>query len=121
MVERALDRGPRIAVAGALASTLGPTRDLLERAARARGIALADRELLVPDVWPLFAAGDVAGYAARIAAAIRADVRDADAVILAQASMAPVAGLLGDLPVPVIASPRLGAEAAVAAYRRKRE
>jgi hypothetical protein len=40
-----------------------------------------------------------------------------DAVVLAQASMAPAAALLADQPVPVLASPRLGLEAAVAAWR----
>ncbi len=96
MVERALDHGPRVVVAAALASTLGPTRALLERAAR-----------------------DRAGYAARIAEVLRREAGDADAVILAQASMAGAADLLADLGVPVLASPRLGAEAAVAAWRAR--
>ena len=43
MIERALDQGPRIAVAATAPSTLGPTRDLLERAARARGLVLQAR------------------------------------------------------------------------------
>jgi Asp/Glu/hydantoin racemase len=119
MVERALDHGHRIVVAAALASTLGPTRALLERAARDRGATLEVREVLAADAWPLFAAGDRAGYAARIAAVLRREAGDADAVILAQASMAGAADLLADLGVPVLASPRLGAEAAVAAWRRR--
>jgi hypothetical protein len=94
MVERALDHGPRIVVAAALASTLGPTRALLERAARDRAVTPEVRELLVADAWPLFAAGDRAGYAARIAEVLRREAGDADAVILAQASMAGAADLL---------------------------
>jgi Asp/Glu/hydantoin racemase len=119
MVERALDHGHRIVVAAALASTLGPTRALLERAARDRAVTPEVRELLVADAWPLFAAGDRAGYAARIAEVLRREAGDADAVILAQASMAGAADLLADLGVPVLASPRLGAEAAVAAWRAR--
>jgi Asp/Glu/hydantoin racemase len=119
MIDRALDLGPRVAVAAAVASTLGPTRDLLERAARERGMALAVQEILAADAWPFFQAGDTASYVERVAATIRAQLGEADAVILAQASMAMAAGLLSDLPVPVLSSPRLGAEAAVTAYRQK--
>ena len=122
MVERALDHGPRIAVAAALASTLGPTRDLVERAARDRSITPEIREILIADAWPLFAAGDRAGYAASIAETLRREAAagDIDAVVLAQASMAEAADLLADLGVPVLASPRLGAEAAVAAWWARR-
>jgi Asp/Glu/hydantoin racemase len=119
MVERALDHGPRVVMAAALASTLRPTRDLLERAARDRGVTPDVRELLVADAWPLFAAGDRAGYASVIAEALRREAGAADAVVLAQASMAGAADLLADLGAPVLASPRLGAEAAVAAWRSR--
>jgi Asp/Glu/hydantoin racemase len=118
MIERALDQGPRIAVAATAPSTLGPTRDLLERAARARGLVLQARDILVADAWPLLQAGDTSAYVERITVAIRERLGEADAVILAQASMAPAAERLKDVPVPVLSSPRLGAEAAVAAYRR---
>lgn len=122
MVERALARGPRIAAAAALTSTLGPTRDLVERVARERSLTPDIREVLVADAWPLFAAGDRAGYAASIAETLRREAAAGglDAIILAQASMAPAADLLADLGVPVLASPRLGAEAAVAAWRARR-
>ncbi len=40
-----------------------------------------------------------------------------DVIVLAQASMAPAAQLCSDLSVPVLSSPRLGAEAAIEAYR----
>jgi hypothetical protein len=45
-------------------------------------------------------------------------VGGSDAIILAQASMAPAADRLGDLGIPVLSSPRLGAEAAVAVWRQ---
>jgi Asp/Glu/hydantoin racemase len=117
MAERALDRGRRIAVAAALPSTLGPTRDLLLRVARERGVEPELEEVLVGDAWPLYASGDREGYAARVAQALRPRLGGVDAVVLAQASMAPAAALLADQPVPVLASPRLGLEAAVAAWR----
>ena len=117
MMEAALGRGRRIAVAAALASTLGPTRDLLARVAAARGVVPEVREILVADAWPLFEAGDRAGYARAVAEGLRREVGGVDAVVLAQASMAPAAELLADLEVPILASPRLGAAAAVAAWR----
>jgi Asp/Glu/hydantoin racemase len=117
MMAAALARGPRIVVAAALASTLGPTLDLLRAVAAERGSAVRPRELLIADAWPLFEAGDQAGYAARIAAALAPALAGADAVVLAQASMAGAAELLADAPVPVLASPQLGVAAAVAAWR----
>lgn len=118
MVERALDHGPRIVIAAALASTLQPTRDLVLRAARERGVEPRLRDLLVADAWPLHAAGDRDAYARRIAEALRREAGTADAIILAQASMAPAQEHVRDLGIPVLASPRLGAEAAVVAWRR---
>jgi hypothetical protein len=118
MVEAALDRGPRIVVAAALASTLGPTRDLLVRVARERGIAITLQQLLCEGAWAFHERGDRAGYWRAVATAIRERAGPADAILLAQASMAGAADLLADLGTPVLASPRLGVAAAIAAWRR---
>jgi hypothetical protein len=85
--------------------------------AREQGLEPTLREVLVEDAWPLFAAGDRAGYEARIAERLRGEVGSVDAVLLAQASMAGAADRLADCGKPVLASPRLGAEAAINAYR----
>ncbi len=118
MIEAALDRGPRITVAAALASTLGPTRDLLRRVALERGMAIEVRELLCEGAWAFVERGDREGYRRAVAAAIREGVGPSDAIVLAQASMAGAVELLADLGVPVLSSPRLGVEAAVEAWRR---
>ncbi|HEY1382877.1 MAG TPA: hypothetical protein VGF43_04640, partial [Dongiaceae bacterium] len=69
--------------------------------------------------WPLFQAGDETGFSRHIAGIIPSIVLGSrprpDAIVLAQASMAPAADLLRQSPVPVFASPRLGV---VAALRR---
>jgi hypothetical protein len=52
-----------------------------------------------------------------IAAGLDARAGDAQAVVLAQASMAPVAERCGGLSIPILSSPRLGVEAAAAAFR----
>lgn len=107
----------RIALIAALASTLGPTRQLLEEEAARAGRAVAIAERLCAGAWPRFEAGDMPGYLADIAACARASAADADVVVLAQASMAGAADLLADLAVPVLSSPRLGVAAAAAACR----
>ena len=119
MMERALDHGSRIAVAAALPSTLGPTRDLLLRVAQARGQEVHARDILVEEAWAFLERGDQGGYWRAIAEKLREAAPGADAVILAQASMAGAVGLLGDLAVPVLASPRLGAEEAIRVWRER--
>ncbi len=117
MAERAVAAGGRVVLAACVPTTLGPTRDLLTATAAAAGRPLELKELLLADAWPLFLAGDRDGYLDRIAAALPAAARDVDAIVLAQASMAGAAARAGDIGVPVLASPRLGVEAAIAAYR----
>lgn len=103
-----------VLVAVALASTLGPTTDLLTASAAAAGRAVEIDVLRCDDAWPLFEAGCADAFVAAVAQTVRAalDPRraartaSADVVVLAQASMAPAAGLLGDLVVPVLTSPR---------------
>ncbi|MYX08616.1 arylsulfatase [Streptomyces sp. SID8375] len=110
MAAAAVAAGPRIAVLAALESTLAPTEDLIVQEAQRAGREVRVRTVLVPDAWERFESGDTEGYLSAIAAAAR-EVRDADAIVLAQASMAPAAeGLDGG--APVLSSPRLGLLAA---------
>ena len=110
MAERAVELGANILVAACLASTVEPTRSLIEAVARDQGKEISLRTLLIEDAWALFEGGDVEGYAARIAEALRADIGDAEAVVLAQASMTGAAELCADLGVPILSSPELGLE-----------
>jgi glutamate racemase len=75
-------------------------------------------ELLVEAAWPYFERSLQDAYIETIVAAIQASSNKVDAIILAQASMAPAAEKLRAWPVPVLASPRPGVKAAIAAYRR---
>ena len=115
MMERAIDHGSRIAVAAALPSALGPTRDLLLRVARPR--PGGPRPGLLEGARPFSSAATRAAIGGRSPEKLGEAAPGADAVILAQASMAGAVGLLGDLAVPVLASPRLGAEAAIRVWR----
>lgn len=117
MAEQAVRVGPRIAVVAALASTLGPTRALLVDAATRAGVEVTITDVLCESAWPRFEAGDVDGYLAAVAAALPGAATAADVVVLAQASMAGAAVFCPTLRVPVLASPRLGVEAALRAER----
>src|SRR6266540_4176892 len=116
MAERAVALGDRILVAAALASTLAPTRALILDAARAAGQQIELRDRLCEPAWALFERGDLAGYAQAIAKELRAAAGVADVIVLAQASMAAAAPLCADLGIPILSSPRLGLEAALAAH-----
>jgi Asp/Glu/hydantoin racemase len=109
MAQRAVANGGRVAIVAAVESTLLPTRMLLEECAVGTGAVIIDAPCL--DAWPLFEAGDQAGYLARIAGHAR--TLDADVIVLAQASMASATELLDDLRIPVLSSPRLAVLRAV--------
>ncbi|MBT3269135.1 hypothetical protein HN371_18465 [Candidatus Poribacteria bacterium] len=117
MAERAVEAGSRILVVATLESTLGPTTDLIRDAAAKAGRDVEISTLLADAAWAKFEAGDADGYHAAIATAVKAGAGDVDAVVLAQGSMAAAAGLCDGVAAPVLSSPRLGVEAAVAAFR----
>lgn len=108
MAEAAVATGGRIAVVAAVESTLAPTRDLLLECAPEADVRLAP----CLSAWALFEAGDHDGYLRAVAAHAR--TLDADVIVLAQASMAAAAGLLTDLTIPVLSSPRAAVDRAVA-------
>jgi hypothetical protein len=104
-------RHRRIVVVAAVRSTLEPTAALIREAAAGRDIDLSTR--LVEGAWERFEAGDHDGYLDAVAGALD-EVRGADVIVLAQASMADAAGRTSTQ-VPVLASPGTGFRAAAAA------
>ncbi len=119
MAEIAVTTGGRIGVAATFDTTMKPTMDLIADAGRR-----LDRECkLVPYLFAegraLFEAGDTEGYFDVIAAGLRAAAAETDVVVLAQASMMPALERAGELPVPVLSSPRSGLDAAVAVWRTR--
>lgn len=114
MAERAVAAGRDILVVACLASTLVPTTALLRDVAAAAGRPVDIQTMFLPSLWRLFQEGDEAGFARSVAEAILDSPLTANAVVLAQASMAPAADLLSGLAMPVLSSPRLGIDAALA-------
>ncbi|MFK4070226.1 aspartate/glutamate racemase family protein [Streptomyces sp. NPDC029674] len=121
MAAAAVAAGSRIVVLATVASTVGPTSALVEEEARRVGRDVSVRAEVVDGAWARFEAGDSEGYAEGVARAVRG-VRDADAIVLAQASMAAAERLVPEVRarVPVLSSPRLGLAAAVALAARQR-
>ncbi|HEY2768866.1 MAG TPA: hypothetical protein VGI76_11465 [Solirubrobacteraceae bacterium] len=116
MAELAVRSGRRLAVLATLASTLAPTKALLDEAAREAGVRVTIHEVLCADAWEAFQAGDQVGYVERIAVHLEALEDSIEVAVLAQASMAPAAQLVTNSR-PMLASPRLAVEAAVALSR----
>jgi hypothetical protein len=115
MADRAVRLGPRILVVAALRSTLEPTAQLIAESAAALQAEVALQTLWVEGAWPHFERGERSAYIGALVAAVRAAPRHFDAVVLAQASMADAADALHDLGIEVLASPRLGVQALLAA------
>lgn len=117
VVDLARQGGGTVGVVVALESTVAPTRDLLVEAGAER-VEL----VLAEDAWRRFEAGDVAGYLRTVERAVRDLAPRVAVVLLAQASMAPVADAVSDLAdergVPAVATPRAAVEAAVATLER---
>ena len=117
MAERAVETASRITIAACAATTLGPTRELVEMVAAEKGRRVDITFLEIFDAWPFFEKGDLEAYADRIEEALRGLPETTEIVLLAQASMARAGARCADLPFPILSSPRLGLEAALEAYR----
>jgi hypothetical protein len=128
MARRAVERATlpgargRVAVLATLASTLGPTRRLLEAEVAAARAAVAVEAEVVEGAADARAAGDGARHDSLVRAAVVAAAARSDVVVLAQASMADAwtarPGDVGD--TEVLASPRSGLAAALEAASARR-
>lgn len=114
MADEAVRGGGLVLVAAALESTLGPTLDLIRGSAARLGTHPALETLVVADAWAHFEAGDQPRYIDSIVQAVAQAHAPSALVVLAQASMAPAAGLLAGRGIRALSSPRLGVEHAVA-------
>jgi len=118
VAETAIASGRRILLVAALPTALEQTRALLREVAALQRHSPKIIELLCEHAWNHFSAGDTSGYLTEVVNAINSSVTADDVVLLAQASMAPVAQLIHRSDIAVLSSPALGVAAAFAAYRR---
>ncbi len=120
MAERAVAAGRRVLAVACLTSTLMPTAALLRECADAADRQVEIETMLLPTAWRWFQEGNEPAFHRAIAEAVLGSSPTADAIVLAQASMAPAAALLTQVPVPVLSSPRLGVDAALARLTGRR-
>jgi hypothetical protein len=115
MAERAVELGSRILVVGTLAPAIASTHELVLEVARRAGKKIAVTELMCGAAWKRYEEGDQAGYLQLVADAVCEAAAEVDVVVLAQASIADAADLCAEVSTPILSSPRLGVEAALAA------
>lgn len=110
MANEAINLGTRIGVLATLATTLDPTRALIERHAARRGKAVTIDARICAGAFDALQRGDLAGHDEAVESELRRLAANVDVVVLAQASMARVAGLVpaGVLNARVLSSPELG-------------
>ncbi len=113
LAEVAVSIGRRIAVVAAVESTVAPTSSLLHEVARDENVELGLSFVRCLDAWSHFERGDTHAYLQSIARHVT-DFPDAvDVFVLAQASMAGATKYC-NVTVPVLSSPALAVEAALA-------
>lgn len=117
MAAKAVTMGRRIGVLATVRTTLEPTRRLLFEKAdeQARSIQVVD--CLCSKAFDHLMAGDTSAHDRSLIEALTRLSECADVVVLAQASMARMAAEAGPLSVPVLASPQLAVEQALALWR----
>ena len=117
MAEAAVEAGRRITVAATLATTIGPTADLVADAARRAGKEVEIASVVFAGARARLVAGDAEGHERIIAECLHEAASSADAIVLAQASMTPALSRCADIAIPLLTSPRSGLEAAIARWR----
>lgn len=107
MAEAAVRQAKRIGVLATLRSTLDPTTALLRQKAQEAGRDMELVESLREDAFPAVLAGDTEKHDSILRKALTEDLKDVDAIVLAQASMARIVATLapGTLRAPVFSSP----------------
>jgi len=108
LAEVASASGERVAVVATVATTLDPTVRLIERKARDAGRVVRIRRHLVEGAFDVLMAGDAERHDTMVLAEIARASSDADAVVLAQASMARLSSRLPRGRARVLTSPASG-------------
>ena len=110
MAERAVTLGSTIGVLATLATTLAPTTDVVEAAAREAGRTVTVVPRLCDGAFAALDRGDGERHDAIIAEELDRLAAEVDVVVLAQASMARIAASRPTGGTPVLSSPRLAME-----------
>jgi len=117
MAEEACRIGTRIGVIATLQTTLGPTCRLIERTAKRKRRKINIVPHLVQGAFEELVSGNRAKHNQMVISGIQELALSVDVVVCAQGSMVAILPALGQTPVPVLTSPRLGVSQAAAVLR----
>ena len=109
MIAQAVGRGSKIGVVATIATTLAPTRQLLEAQADESARQIETELLLVENALQALLSGDGATHDRLVKQAVLELAPRVEVIVLAQASMARVLETLSaaECPVPILSSPHL--------------
>lgn len=110
MAEEAVRLGHRIGIVATAATTLGPSSALVWEKAAAAGVQVEVKTVCSTEAFAALAAGDPPRHDQIIKDLVDRMATEVDVVLLAQASMARLAPLLGETAVPILTSPPLAVE-----------
>ncbi len=111
MARKAVSMGKKIAMIATVASTVGPSSRLIERAAQEAGKEIElDIHLVKDAMMILIEKGDVKTHNKMVVGEVEAAAKDNDVIVLAQGSMTVLLPELKHIGKPVLSSPRLGVE-----------
>lgn len=115
MADHAIAIATRIGVIATLATTLEPTVDFIERRATLAGKVVEVTAHLCNGAFEALLRGDTSTHDRMVCAALEELIKDVDAIVLAQASMARVVQLLPAESVtrPILSSPRMAIQSLV--------
>ncbi len=118
MARVACRSGRKIAVAATLQTTLGPTCRLIEKTAAEEGAEIEIHPLLIEGAFAELIGGQRKKHNEMVLEGIRSVLASVDVVVCAQGSMVAILPELGETPIPVLTSPRMGVASAVAEFRK---
>lgn len=111
MAMRAAREGTRIGVLATVPTTLGPTSDLIQTKADEIGRRVTLQQRLCEGAFEVLMSGDRERHDAMVTAQAADLAKNVDMIVLAQASMSRLAGVLqANTKLPVLSSPRIGVE-----------
>ena len=116
MAEVACKTGNKIGVIATLQTTLGPTVRLIKKTADKIEKEVQITEKLCEGAFDLLKSGDEKAHNKIVINAIKELTKKVDVIVCAQGSMVVLLAELGETPVPVLTSPRLGVERAIEVF-----
>nr|WP_122011940.1 aspartate/glutamate racemase family protein [Maliibacterium massiliense] len=108
MAEEAVRLGSKISLVATVATTVGPSRRLIERVAAEQGKQVTVKECLVDGAMDMLFAGDAKGHNDRVRSVVEAQDGNCDVIVLAQGSMMVLMPELGHIKTPVLTSIPMG-------------